>query len=300
MGRELTQRLESRCDVRVLTTERAPLAVSKHAGWRCDLLSIPQTEVALAGADVAVFLARVSRPPARLVQATAEELETLMADSLARAAPRTSVKRIVLFACESDDFRVPLLQRSGLPLSVLRGGGDDPAGALADLVFSAEPVEQALPPWRAPAQAAAPARPGVLVCSVQRHELPRGWTARDVADGYFTWLVDGLPLVGVERLEQNIVVRASGIPVLMLRHAPGASEPGSAVLAVYDGLLVKRGTTGARLEFRVPLTGGCVYTVLHGFSPSLPWPVYRLTQALAHTSSMRSFGRWLGAQTQRA
>lgn len=300
LGRELAKRLQPTCAVRVLTTSPAgPEGQPPGPGqWSCDLLSIPQTEVALAGADVAVFLARVSRPPARLVQADDADLDALMADSFARAAARSSVKRIVFFAADGD-LREALLRASGLPLSVLRGGGGDPVAALLELVLQGEPGERVLSPCKEPEAEVRAMRPGVLVCSVQKYVLPQAWTARDVADGYFTWLSGGLPLMRVEHLEQNVIVRSAGVPVLMLRHSPGSSERDSAVLDVFDGALVGRARGSARLEFRVMLTGGAVFTVLHGFTPSLPWPVYRVTQALAHSSSMKRFGRWLSAQGPR-
>lgn len=305
LGTALAPRLASDCEVRLLTPS-AGVDEGDAPGqpgvrrWSCDLLSIPDTEVALAGADVLVYLAQVSRPPARLVQADREDLELLMADAVARAAPRTSVRRLVLFARGPDDPREAVLRRSGLPLTVLRGGGPDPVAALADLVradaSSTEP-ERLLPAWTPEPRGRLAPRQGVLVCSVQRFECPRGWSARDVADGYFTWLTDALPLVKAQRLEQNVVVRTTGLPVLMLRHAPGASEDGSVTLDVHDGLLVGRGAP-ATLEFRV--VGADVFVVLNGFTPALPWPVFRATQALIHSSTMKRFGRWLESQAPRA
>jgi uncharacterized protein YbjT (DUF2867 family) len=304
LGQQLARILSATCEVRALTAE-PHVNEGDEPGkpglrrWSCDLLSIPDTEVALAGADVVVFLARVSRPPARLVQAVPADLERLMADSVARAAPRTSVKKLVFFACEAADPREPVLRSSGLPVAVLRGGGPDPAQALAALTVADAATEQLLPAWSPPARSKQPARPGVLVCSVQRFDLPRGWSAKDVADGYFEWLSSGLPLVRAEKLERNVIVRTAGIPVLMLRHAEGASESESCALDVHDGALVRRGVP-ATLEFRALPKEQAVYAILHGFSPALPWPVYRVTQALAHTSSMKRFGRWLAAQTPRS
>ncbi len=304
LGQQLARRLAETCEVRALTAEPgvnegdAPGRPGLRR-WSCDLLSIPDTEVALAGADVLVFLARVSRPPARLVQAASKDLELLMADSVARAAPRTSVKRLVVFACGVADPREPVLRTSGLPVAVLRGGGSDPVEALRALTLADAATEQVLPDWTAPERTKQPARPGVLVCSVQRFELPRGWTAKDVSEGYFEWLTGAMPLVRAEKLERNVIVRTAGIPVLMLRHAEGASEAESVALDVHDGALVRRGVP-ATLEFRALPKEQAVYAILHGFSPSLPWPVYRVTQALAHASTMKRFGRWLAAQRPRS
>lgn len=297
LGRALVERLAAKH--RVVALSRRPAPPPPPAGatsWSCDLLSIPQTEVALAGADVAVFLARTSRPPARLVQADAQVLDLLLADSFARAAPRTSVKRLVTFTCGVTDDTERLLRASGLPLSVLRGGGEDPVAALAELVEAEAAREESKPAWTAPAPDGKRERADGLVCSVQRYPVPAGWTAADVAWAYVGWLDTAVPLVRVERVDGCAIIRAAGTPVLMLRHAAGRSEPDSFVFEVRDGMLADAAGGPGRFEFRVLLDQSALVASLNDYTPALPWPVYRVTQAIAHGAVMRRFGRWLAAQ----
>jgi len=263
--------------------------------WRCDLLSVPQTEVALAGADVGVFLARTSRPPARLVQADVAVLDVLLADSFARAAPRTSVKRLVTFTPGEADAREAVLRASGLPVSVLRGGGADPVAALVALVDHEAEREDVQGAWT-PAAQASKERAAGLVCSVQRYPVAPGFTAADVAWAYVAWLGRAVPLVRAQRVDGCAIIRAAGQPVLMLRHAPGRSERDSFVFEVRDGVLTDTAGGVGRLEFRVLLDRSALVASLQDFAPSLPWPVYRMTQAIAHGAVMRRFGKWLATQ----
>jgi hypothetical protein len=297
VGRALVKLLAGRHRGVALSRRATPAPVPDGVStWRCDLLSTPETEVALAGADVVVFLARTSRPAARLVQADAQVLDLVLADSVARAAPRTSVRRVVHFACGDADPREGLLRLSGLPVSVLRGGGADPAQALLELVEDESAREVSLPAWTRPAADDAPGRGDALVCSVQHTRLPAGWSAEQVAWAYVGWLNRAVPLVRVERIDGCAIIRAAGTPVLMLRHAPGRSEPDSFVFEVRDGMLADAQHGPGRFEFRVLLDRSALVASLQDYTPSLPWPVYRVTQALAHSAVMRRFGVWLQAQ----
>ena len=270
--------------------------VSSLTSQSCDLTSIPDTEVALAGADVVVFLARSGRPLARLVQASRQDLDVLLADTMARAAPKTSVKRIVLFACGDNDDREAVLAQSGVPVAVLRGGGTEPAAELARLVEAAGVEQRTLAAWTGGDDVRPALAVGSNVCSVQRHALPGGWTAKDAAWKYFEWLHGAVPLVRVERRDGVFQVAAAGLEALLLQHAPGRSTPESCVLEFRGGAFA--GQKG-RFEFRV-LAGGGLLTALIGFEPALPWPVYRLTQAVAHGAVMKRFGAFLAAQPARA
>jgi hypothetical protein len=298
VGRALAQVLGSQATVRCVGT-RAPAQLEGATFWPADLFSIFEAEVALAGADVCVFLARASRPHARLVQAAAEDLDLLLADSVARAAPRTSVKRLVLYACGKTDPREATLRASGLPVQVLRSA-ESPVEALARLVIDASVAELGTPTATVAPERTSTEEPDTLVCSVQRYPLPAGWTARDVAQGYLGWLPSALrPLVRVRELHETHTLSAAGTDLLKLRYAKGRSEAASYLLDVADGAFVRRGVAPGRFEFRVLLGRGEVMVSLQGFSPSLPWPVYRITQAIAHARVMRAFGRWLAEQPAR-
>ncbi len=306
IGRALGRLLSTQHAVTALTTDPSlatgPLPPGQPGlrHWATDLFSIPETELALAGADTVVFLARARAQArkARLVQASAADLDLLLADSVARAVSRTGAQRIVFFACGEADEREATLRGSGVPVAVLRGGGADPAQALAQLVDAQAVQDLALPAFTAtPEQRPSPKPTGVL--SVQRYGLPAGWTARDVALAYVDWLDTAVSLVSVERIDGTAVIRSAGVPVLILREAKGRSDQTSCWLDVADGLLVG-GEAKGHFEFRQMMDGAHVMAVLRDFEPRLPWPVYRVTQALAHAAVMKRFGRWLERQGPKA
>ncbi len=68
----------------------------KCVEWRsCDLFSLLQTERALQGADIAIYLVHSMLPTARLMQSTFEDADLLLADNFARAAQKVNLKRII-------------------------------------------------------------------------------------------------------------------------------------------------------------------------------------------------------------
>jgi hypothetical protein len=272
----------------------APPAAQSDGAWPADLLSIPDAEVALAGAETVVMLAQARRPPAKLTRASLDDLDRLLADSVARAAQRCGVKRLVVFRCGHDDVRLALLEKSGVPLSVLSGGGPDPIEALAGLVDAPPGTALELPPWQGDAPAAK--EPRLRVCSVQRYARPAGWSAEELARAYFRWLPGAALATRVEEGAGVFAIHAFGTRSLVLRHLPGRSEPDSYVLQVADGALVHRAKGPGRLEFRVLLDGATAMTVLTGYEPRLPWLVYRFSQALMHERVMRRFGDFLDEQ----
>lgn len=64
--------------------------------WRgCDLFSALDTERALEGAEVGVYLIHSMLPSARLTQGSFADLDLILADNFARAASRARLKRII-------------------------------------------------------------------------------------------------------------------------------------------------------------------------------------------------------------
>jgi hypothetical protein len=297
LGSALARRLSGTHEVLALRPPalgEAPPATHTSGPWPCDLLSIPDAEVALAGAETVVMLAQARRPPARLTRAALDDLDRLLADSVARAAKRCGAKRLVLFSCGPSDVREALLEKSGVPLSVLVGGGPDPVAALAELVDAPPGTRRDGPAWQGEAPVAA--EPRLRVCSVQRYVRPRGWGAEALARAYFRWLPGAALATRVEEGPGVFAIHAFGARSLVLRHLPGRSEADSYVLQVADGALVHRAKGPGRLEFRVLLDGETAMTALTGYEPRLPWLVYRFSQALMHERVMRRFGDFLAEQ----
>ncbi len=271
----------------------SPRAVTEPTWWRADLTSIPEAEVALAGTKTLVVLARSRGAPARLTQAATDDLDRLLADSLGRAAKRVGVTHVVLFACGADDVRVPLLRASGVPLSVLHGGGPDPVAQLEALIDRGPGADVSTEAYRAERAPVVP-RDDLLVCSVQRFGRPAGWSAEQVARAYLQWLPGKFPTVRTSTVGATSAITAFGTRALVLREAPGRSEPDSFVLEVADGALSKNGA--ARFEFRVLLDQTTAMVALVGFEPTLPFPLYHVTQAFMHERIMKRFGAFLADQ----
>ena len=141
------------------------------------------------------------------------------------------------------------------------------------------------------------------VRSIQRLPLPAGKNAAWVTQEYFRWLPRSLaPFIRVGKDESNSDTPATwhfkflGIPwsLLKLREAPDRSTTDRTVLMISGGLLVARDAhPNARLEFREVLGGTQVLAAIHDFKPRLPWPIYKLTQAIAHLWVMARFRAYL-------
>jgi uncharacterized protein YbjT (DUF2867 family) len=144
VGNALASRLESECAVLALgrryaaaDSSTAPVDLSGPGivRRRCDLFSVRQTQVALEGADVAVYLVHSMSPNARLTQGRFEDLDLLLADNFGRAAAEAGVERIVylggLLPGEDSELSPHLASRlevekalgaHGVPVTAVRAG----------------------------------------------------------------------------------------------------------------------------------------------------------------------------------
>jgi uncharacterized protein YbjT (DUF2867 family) len=154
-------------------------------------------------------------------------------------------------------------------------------------------------PAAAPAPAVRRARPPSLVRSVQRMSLPAGRSAEWAAREYIGWLPRRLSgLIRVEHDDDRsarFYLRGLRTPLLVLTYATERSTPDRQLFFVTDGRLVARGSRG-RFELRQVLDGSTLFTAIFDFAPSLPWWLYRLTQARVHAWVMASFARHLAHQ----
>lgn len=273
-GGRLAERLGARFAVRTL-------------GSGTNLLSLADTEAALAGAQVGVYLARAGRSRFRMLQGKRADLELLMADSFAKAAARCGLRRLVVWQCGADDERLVALGAAGLALDAV-----DSEAAL-EAAVQAEPQGQGTAGLLAPQVPA-----GKGICSLQRLPLPAGWTADQAARAYFEWTGATLPGVSAQCTGDAWTLRAFGAPVLCLSLIKGRSSNESVVLATGGGWLAGSGAGNGQFEFRVvpTRTGPALFTNLMGYVPALPWPVYRLSQAPVHAWVMARFGRWLATR----
>jgi uncharacterized protein YbjT (DUF2867 family) len=166
-------------------------------------------------------------------------------------------------------------------------------------------LERALKPAeKAPKSIALSTRPKrralpSLVRSVQRMQLPPGRDAAWAADEYVRWLPKALSwLIRVEVDADRtcrFYSRLLAAPLIVLTHVPERSSPDRQLFFVTSGLLVDPGSRG-RFELRQVLGGQTLITAIHDFAPSLPWWIYRATQARFHAWVMARFARHLAAR----
>lgn len=133
------------------------------------------------------------------------------------------------------------------------------------------------------------------VRSVQRMPLPAGWNATQVARAYMAWLPKFSPwFISVEVQKDWVYFSARWphINMLVIQYAPDRSAPDRQLFYIRGGLL-SRTRKKARLEFREFLEGDVILAAIHDFRPSLPWYVYRWTQAFVHLFVMRKFSAYL-------
>jgi uncharacterized protein YbjT (DUF2867 family) len=133
------------------------------------------------------------------------------------------------------------------------------------------------------------------VRSVQRLPLPPGRDAAWVASEYMRWLPEGFrPFIRVEVDGHACRFYGFGLatPLLVLELAPLRSGKDRQLFYITRGLLAS-GRGRGRLEFREVLDRRYIIAAIHEFEPTLPWYVYRFSQAYAHLWVMWRFRRHL-------
>lgn len=136
------------------------------------------------------------------------------------------------------------------------------------------------------------------VRSVQRLPLPLGRNAEWVKDQYIDWLPKFFrPLIQVRSADLNVSFSVLGPkPVLLgLVLSPERSNVDRQLFYIIKGWLVSEQNKG-RLEFRVVLNRKFVLAAIHDFRPSLPWYIYKYSQAVLHALVMKAFARHLAKQ----
>jgi uncharacterized protein YbjT (DUF2867 family) len=143
------------------------------------------------------------------------------------------------------------------------------------------------------------------VRSVQRIPLPPGKTARWLALRYMSWLPRffHVMLRADTDAAGNLIIRSRlfRLILLELRFAGERSEASHRQLFyISGGILTKKSklpTRRPRLEFREVLNGSAALVAIHDYQPTLPWPLYNLTQARAHLWVMSHFARAVAARS---
>jgi uncharacterized protein YbjT (DUF2867 family) len=140
------------------------------------------------------------------------------------------------------------------------------------------------------------------VRSVQRLPSLPDRDCRWIAAEYIHWLpilfrtlirVHRDPATGIVRFELALL----RTPLLELRYVDGPADADRRKLHIIGGLLSRTSDTGW-LEFRQVQRRRYTLAAIHEFVPSLPWLLYRLTQAPLHRWVMKRFGEHLAASAR--
>lgn len=129
-------RLATRFDVIALSRATASESADPSGvRWqRCDLSSLRETSLALAGADYAVCLVHSMMPSARLTQGSSADIDLVIAGNLARAAEQVGIRQIVYLgglAASDQSLSLHLQSRlevertlgsRGVPVTTVRAG----------------------------------------------------------------------------------------------------------------------------------------------------------------------------------
>ena len=145
------------------------------------------------------------------------------------------------------------------------------------------------------------------VRSVQRISLPAGKSARWLAWQYTAWLPRFLHVMlrATADSEGHLTIRSRfwGTPLLELRFARERSATSDRQLFYITGGLLARKVDSAtrrpRLEFREVLNGSAVLVAIHDYRPTIPWPLYNLTQARTHLWVMKNFARAVSTHSRK-
>lgn len=127
------------------------------------------------------------------------------------------------------------------------------------------------------------------VLSIQRLPLPPGRTAAWAAHEYPRWCDRALgPVRAIVEANDTVRlrIRPSNADVLVL--APIVDEGDRYVWHIAGGRLAKPAQRGT---FELREIDGALFSIVHDFEPSLPWWIYRATEAVAHVRVMHAFGR---------
>ena len=133
------------------------------------------------------------------------------------------------------------------------------------------------------------------VTSIQRFSKASMKNAQRVASEYFKWLPIFLrPIIKVSELSGRVEFSLFGkISLLVLEKCESRSSLNRVFYYIRSGILARESTLNGRLEFRYIEAVGCTVCALLDFRPSLPWFIYKYTQAVAHLFVMNQFKRHL-------
>ena len=229
-----------------------------------DLFILPDVEDALSGIDIVIFYEDPIMRLNRLTQGKFSDLYMLIADNIARASKVNEIEQIIYIADELSD---------GSILSVLGSYGTPVNETQTPIRRYGKNLNYRIKDYNS-------------VRSVQRAPMPAGWTIENIAWYYFGWLdeiVYNFVNTVIENKTVYIHLLDNPSPVLILKLNEESSTEDIIIFEIIGGKLRKNiAKKTQRFEFRKLAVTDEFIMALHDYEPSLPWPIYKLTQAPIH------------------
>lgn len=133
------------------------------------------------------------------------------------------------------------------------------------------------------------------VRSIQRLSNPKHLSEEEVSDLYLSWLPKFFKFFIQAYKEKDLVsLKVTGMtrPLLVLQKMQSTSDLDRIKFHIVGGILCAREDKGW-LEFRLVANGKYTLVSINEFIPSLPWYIYRYSQAPFHAVVMCYFGKYL-------
>ncbi len=298
VGLCIAQALATQAEVHLLVSTDGPAitwqGTAQLAFQPAQVLRLSDVEVALAGADVVLFLPGPKPHNARLVQASAALVRYACLDTLKRALSSSSIKVLVSGSTDSQMLKAETFEGKVVEMNDAQVHESESWIVAVKRVLDLSVGEFTQPPSVALDRPLA----RLDVLSIQRFEAPAIDTGEALAQSYFTWLRKRIFGLTVKQVDGVTALRQFGVKFMSLRavHAGASSE--TQVYVAEDGWLLQKDSL-AHFEFRVSPASREALVILHGFEPALPFWLYRLTQAQVHQFSMNWFAKSLVAGAAR-
>ncbi len=135
------------------------------------------------------------------------------------------------------------------------------------------------------------------VTSIQRIKSPSLHSAEKMAALYFDWLPRLLhPFISIKKEEEDDIIifqLFNKIKLLILKKSKERTGKTRIVYYIRGGILARETTLNGRLEFRWIETSQSTLIALLDYRPSLPWFIYKYTQAIIHSLIMNRFNSYI-------
>ncbi|GAB4417117.1 MAG: NAD(P)H-binding protein [Bacteriovoracaceae bacterium] len=133
------------------------------------------------------------------------------------------------------------------------------------------------------------------VRSIQRLGSSKEIQVKNISDLYTKWLPTHLKnLIRVNVEEDKVIFYPAilDIPLLILQRQREYADLNRIKFHIIGGILTKTKNTGW-LEFRKVSGGDFILASINEFVPSLPWYIYKYSQAIIHLKVMKDFSHFL-------